>query len=184
MCIRDSVLCALGMAAKLSGRPDKVLEYAERIKGAKGRMDLAGQTASGAAIYIDYAHTPDALENVIRALRPHTKHQLHVVFGCGGDRDAGKRPIMGQIANDLADVVYVCDDNPRTENAENIRQQIMTSCPKGQNIGDRALAIKKAVAGLRQGDILIVAGKGHETGQYINGEVHHFSDYEEVMKNL
>lgn len=112
-----NILCALGMAAVLSGKPEEVIRHAGALKGAKGRLELAGTTDSGAAVYIDYAHTPDALENVIRAMRPHTRGKLHVLFGCGGDRDSGKRPIMGQIANELADVIYVTDDNPRTEDA-------------------------------------------------------------------
>ena len=178
-----NVLCALGLAAELTGKPEEVIQYVSKIHGAKGRMELAG-IKNGAAVYIDYAHTPDALENVIKALRPHTRGRLKVLFGCGGDRDAGKRPIMGRLANDLADAVYVTDDNPRTENAVQIRSQIMAACPKGRNIGDRTAAIKTAMAELEPGDILILAGKGHETGQYINGTIHHFSDHEEVAKNL
>ena len=179
-----NVLCALGMAAALTHKPHEVIKHISSIHGAKGRLELAGTTPNGAAIYIDYAHTPDALENVIKAMRPHTKGKLHVLFGCGGDRDNGKRPIMGKIANDLADVIYVTDDNPRTEDATKIREQIMVACPRGQNIPDRAHAIKIAIAALSQGDVLILAGKGHETGQYINGKVYPFSDHEEVCKNL
>lgn len=179
-----NVLCALGMTAALTHKPEEVIKHIHKIRGAKGRLDLVGVTKYGAAIYIDYAHTPDALENVLKSMRSHTQNRLHVLFGCGGDRDAGKRPIMGQIANDLADVVYVTDDNPRTENADNIRAQIMMSCPKGQNIANRAEAIKFAVSQLQSGDVLILAGKGHETGQYINGKVYPFSDYDEVCKNL
>ena len=178
-----NVLCALGLAAELTRKPEEVIQYAAKIHGAKGRMELAG-IKNGAAVYIDYAHTPDALENVIKALRPHTRGRLRVLFGCGGDRDAGKRPIMGRLANDLADVAYVTDDNPRTEDAVQIRSQIMAACPKGRNIGDRAAAIRTAMSELEPGDVLILAGKGHETGQYINGAVHHFSDHEEVAKNL
>lgn len=179
-----NVLCALGMAAIMSGKKDEVIRHIGKIRGAKGRLELAGITQTGAAIYVDYAHTPDALENVIRAMRPHTKGKLHVLFGCGGDRDNGKRPIMGKIANDLADAVYVTDDNPRTEDPVGIRKQIMAACPRGQNIPNRAVAIKMAMAALQQGDILILAGKGHETGQYINGKIFPFSDQEEVCKNL
>ena len=179
-----NVLCALGMAALISGKRDEVLKYVSHIHGAKGRLDLAGKTPNGAAIYVDYAHTPDALENVLLAMRSHTKGKLHVLFGCGGDRDAGKRPIMGKIANDLADVIYVTDDNPRTENAEKIRQQIMQACPRGKNIAGRAEAIAEAIKNLEKDDVLILAGKGHETGQYINGVVYPFSDYDEVEKNL
>lgn len=179
-----NILCALGMAAVLSGKPEEVIRHAGALKGAKGRLELAGTTDSGATVYIDYAHTPDALENVIRAMRPHTRGKLHVLFGCGGDRDSGKRPIMGQIANELADVIYVTDDNPRTEDAAKIREQIMAACPRGKNIPGRAEAIREAMAGLGDGDVLILAGKGHETGQYINGKVYPFSDHEEVCKNL
>lgn len=178
-----NVLCALGLAAELTGKPDEVIRHADKIHGAKGRMELAG-VKNGAAVYIDYAHTPDALENVLKALRPHTEKRLMVLFGCGGDRDAGKRPIMGKLANDLADVVYVTDDNPRTEDAQIIRGQIMAACPRGRNINDRAVAIKTAMSELQPGDVLVLAGKGHETGQYINGVVHPFSDHEEVKKNL
>ena len=178
-----NVLCALGMAAELTGKPQEVIKYAGRIHGAKGRLELVA-SYNEAAIYIDYAHTPDALENVIRALRPHTQNRLLVVFGCGGDRDKTKRPIMGKIANDLADVVYITDDNPRTENADDIRQQIIAACPRGQTIPNRAEAIKTAINNLQKGDVLIVAGKGHETGQYINGKIYPFSDHEEVLKNV
>lgn len=178
-----NVLCALGIAAELTGKPFEVIKYAEKIRGAKGRLEYVG-SKNGAAIYIDYAHTPDALENVIKALRVHTANRLVVLFGCGGDRDATKRPIMGKIVNDLADVIYVTDDNPRTEDASKIREQIMAACPRGQNIGDRHEAIKTAMSELQPGDVLILAGKGHETGQYINGKVYPFSDHEEVAKNL
>lgn len=179
-----NILCALGMCAKLTNRPDEVIKYVSQIHGAKGRLELVGQTKDGAAIYVDYAHTPDALENVIKALRPHTQNRLHVLFGCGGDRDAGKRPIMGKIASDMADIVYVTDDNPRTEDATKIRDQIMAACPKGQNIPDRAQAIRQAISNLKAGDILILAGKGHETGQYVNGKIIPFSDHEEALKSL
>lgn len=179
-----NALCALGMAAELTGKPQEVIKHIEKIRGAKGRLQLVGRSKNGAAVYIDYAHTPDALENVIRALRPHTAGKLHVLFGCGGDRDAGKRPIMGQIANNLADFVYVTDDNPRTEDAAKIRSQIMAACPKGQNIADRAEAIRIAIAALQPGDVLILAGKGHETGQYVNGKVIPFSDEHEARRYL
>lgn len=176
-----NVLCAIGMAAALSGKKEEVIKHVSSIKGAKGRLELVGEK-NGAAIYIDYAHTPDALENVINAMRPHTKNKLHVLFGCGGDRDNTKRPIMGKIVNELADKAYVTDDNPRTEDPEKIREQIMVECTKGENIGDRALAIKTAIENLQEGDVLIIAGKGHETGQYIMGKVYPFSDQEQAKK--
>ncbi len=179
-----NVLCALGLAAELTGRPQEVIKYADKIHGAKGRLELVGKKANGAAVYVDYAHTPDALANVLKALRPHTAGKLRVLFGCGGDRDAGKRPIMGQIANDLADVIYVTDDNPRTESPAPIRAQIMAACPRGIEIADRRQAVAQAIAELENGDVLVLAGKGHETGQYVNGKILPYSDHEEALKNL
>ncbi|MBQ9235869.1 MAG: UDP-N-acetylmuramoyl-L-alanyl-D-glutamate--2,6-diaminopimelate ligase [Alphaproteobacteria bacterium] len=177
-----NVLCAIGLTAALSGEAEAVLAQAEKIKGAKGRLEWVGNTHRGAAVYIDYAHTPDALENVLKALRGHTKNRLMVVFGCGGNRDKGKRPLMGKIANDLADAVYVTDDNPRFEDAAEIRREIMAACPKGVNIAGRGEAIREAMATAEAGDVLVLAGKGHESGQYINGEVIEFSDHDEARK--
>ena len=179
-----NVLCALGILAELTKQPFEVVKYIEKIHGAKGRLELVAQTPNGAAIYVDYAHTPDAIENVIKALRPHCSGKLRILFGCGGDRDKGKRPLMGKIANDLADVVYITDDNPRSEEPEVIRAEILAACPKGIDIGNRGEAIKQAISELESGDILIVAGKGHEPGQIIKGVTHHFSDHEEVLKNV
>lgn len=179
-----NVLCALGLTAALSGKKDELLDVVEKIKGAKGRLELVGHNKKGAAVYIDYAHTPDALENVLHSLREHTTNRLIVLFGCGGNRDKGKRPIMGQIANDLADVVYVTDDNPRFEDADIIREEIMSACPKGINIKGRAEAIKEAIEQANNGDVVVLAGKGHESGQYIKDEVLPFSDHEEALKNL
>lgn len=179
-----NVLCALGMLAAITGLPDDVIHFISNIKGAKGRLELVGQTSNGAAIYIDYAHTPDAMSNILQALRPHTQGKLHIVFGCGGNRDSGKRPQMGKIAHDLADVVYVTDDNPRFEEADDIRNEIIPACPGAYNIADRAKAIQMAITNLLPGDVLVIAGKGHETGQYIKGEIIPFSDHEEVLKNI
>ncbi|MCQ2740872.1 MAG: UDP-N-acetylmuramoyl-L-alanyl-D-glutamate--2,6-diaminopimelate ligase [Alphaproteobacteria bacterium] len=179
-----NVLCALGILAAVTGKPEEVLPYISKIKGAKGRLEFIGTTKNGAAVYIDYAHTPDALENVLKSLRAHTQGKLRVVFGCGGNRDKGKRPIMGSIAAKLAEAVYVTDDNPRFEEADDIRNEIMAACPGAKNIGNRAEAIRTAVDDCQQGDVLVVAGKGHETGQYIKGEVHPFSDHEEVLKAM
>jgi UDP-N-acetylmuramoyl-L-alanyl-D-glutamate--2,6-diaminopimelate ligase len=141
-------------------------------------MQLAARTHAGAPVYVDYAHTPDALANVLKALRPHTKGKLAVVFGCGGDRDPGKRPLMGKIAADLADEVYVTDDNPRSENPASIRAAIMASCPAAREFGDRAEAIKAATAALGRGDALVIAGKGHESGQIVGDVVRPFDDVE------
>lgn len=178
-----NILCSLGILSAITGLPDDVIHYMSDIKGAKGRLEHVADI-NGASVYIDYAHTPDALENALKALRPHVKGKLHVLFGCGGNRDAGKRPIMGQIAHQYADVIYVTDDNPRFEEAEDIRNEIILGCPGAYNIADRAKAIKTAIQSLETGDILILAGKGHETGQYIKGEIIPFSDHEEVAKNI
>ena len=136
---------------------------------------------NGAPIYVDYAHTPDSLQKVLEALRPHTQNRLHVVFGCGGDRDRGKRPLMGAVAVKLADDVIVTDDNPRSEEPAAIRAEILAAATGAREIGDRAQAIQKAVAELQVGDVLVIAGKGHETGQQIKGEVYPFSDREQAV---
>jgi UDP-N-acetylmuramoyl-L-alanyl-D-glutamate--2,6-diaminopimelate ligase len=177
----SNALVAAGLAIGLGEDPGRVFAALEHLKGAPGRMEKVAFSKAGAPIYVDYAHTPDSLEKVLEALRPHTANRLHVVFGCGGDRDKGKRPLMGAAAVTLADDVIVTDDNPRTEDAAAIRAQIMTAAKGAREIGDRAQAIRAAVADLKTGDVLIIAGKGHETGQYIMGEVHPFSDREQAI---
>ena len=177
----SNALVAAGLAIGCGADAAKVFAALEKLTGAKGRMEEAAHLANGASVYIDYAHTPDALENVLEAMRPHTKKRLHVVFGCGGDRDPGKRPIMGEIAAKLADAVYVTDDNPRGEDAGTIRAAIMKGCPGATEIGDRAKAIETATAALDTGDVLVVAGKGHETGQIIGEKTVPFSDHEAVL---
>ena len=179
-----NILCALGIASALTGKKEELLPLVPQIKGAKGRLQYIGTTAKGGAVYVDYAHTPDAIENILTSMRSHTQNKLHILFGCGGDRDKTKRPIMGKIAQDLADFVYVADDNPRTENPETIRQEIMQGCPNALNLGDREKAIAYAMNQLEKGDVLLVAGKGHETGQYINGKILPFNDEEMVEKYL
>jgi len=179
-----NVLCAMGMVVALHGFDEKLIDAVSRIKGAPGRLDLAGRLANGAAVYVDYAHTPDALENVLQTARGHTKGKLWVVFGCGGDRDRLKRPIMGNIAAKLADVVVVTDDNPRSENPETIRNEILAECPQAYNIGDRIEAIRFAVSSLQAGDILILAGKGHETGQKIGSRIIPMNDIEEAARAI
>jgi len=139
-------------------------------------------TTNGAPIYVDYAHTPDALETVLIALRPHVAGRLHLAFGCGGDRDKGKRVLMGAIAARLADRPIVTDDNPRGEDAAEIRRQILIGCPGAMEIGDRADAIRAAVASLMPGDVLVIAGKGHERGQIVGGETRPFVDSDEAQK--
>jgi UDP-N-acetylmuramoyl-L-alanyl-D-glutamate--2,6-diaminopimelate ligase len=183
----SNVLCALGLTLGLEPNPKNYPKYIEalgHLTGVRGRLELVATTAKGVPIYVDYAHTPDALENVLKALRPHTKNQLHVVFGCGGDRDPGKRPIMGDIAVKLADRVIVTDDNPRTENPKRIRQEIMASAPGAVEIGDRRKAIEKAISSLKAGDVLVVAGKGHEQGQIIDRVTHPFDDAGEIRAAL
>jgi UDP-N-acetylmuramoyl-L-alanyl-D-glutamate--2,6-diaminopimelate ligase len=163
---------ALAMAA---GQRD-ALDKLSGLTGVRGRMELAARLPNGAAVYVDYAHTPDALERLLTALRPHTTGRLHVVFGAGGDRDRGKRPLMGAATARLADVAIVTDDNPRSEDPAAIRAAILAACPGAREIGDRARAIAAALEGLGPGDVLAVAGKGHEQGQTIGAEVLPFDD--------
>lgn len=179
-----NALVSAGLAISTGTSVDKALAALEKLEGAPGRLDLVGTTAAGAPVYVDYAHKPDALENVLTSVRPFTTGRVVVVFGCGGDRDRGKRPIMGEIATRLADVVIVTDDNPRTEIPETIRAAILAAAPGAIEIGDRRKAIHEAVAMLHAGDTLIVAGKGHEEGQTIGTETFHFSDHEEVREAL
>jgi UDP-N-acetylmuramoyl-L-alanyl-D-glutamate--2,6-diaminopimelate ligase len=171
-----NALCALGLVVGGGEAPEKVVAHLAALQGVRGRMELVARPKKDSAIYVDYAHTPDGLETVLQALRPHTAGRLSVVFGCGGDRDRGKRPIMGGIAARLADRVIVTDDNPRTERAEAIRAEILAACPGAREIGDRATAIGAAVADLAPGDVLVIAGKGHEQGQIVGQEVRPFDD--------
>lgn len=180
----SNALVAAGLAITTGCDAASVLSTLENIKGASGRLELIGQTADGAPAYVDYAHKPEALENVLEALKPYTTGKLIVVFGCGGDRDPGKRPIMGEIAQRLADVVIVTDDNPRTENAEDVRAQILAAAPNATEIGDRREAIEFAVAQMRSGDSLVVAGKGHEEGQIVGTQTLPFSDHQVVAQAL
>ncbi|MER9304581.1 UDP-N-acetylmuramoyl-L-alanyl-D-glutamate--2,6-diaminopimelate ligase [Mesorhizobium sp. M0293] len=180
----SNALVSAGLAISTGTPVAKALMALEKLKGAPGRLDLVGTTANGAPVYVDYAHKPDALENVLASVRPFTTGRVIVVFGCGGDRDRGKRPIMGEIATRLSDVVIVTDDNPRSEVPETIRAAILAAAPGAIEIGDRRQAIHEAVAMLHAGDTLIVAGKGHEEGQTVGSETLHFSDHEEVRAAL
>lgn len=171
-----NALCALGLATVTGVSADLALDALKTLKGAPGRMELVGEKTGGGAVYVDYAHTPDALENVLRALRPHAAGALAVVFGCGGDRDRGKRPEMGRIAADLADRVIVTDDNPRGEDAAAIRAEILATAPGASEIGDRAEAIETAVDSLSSDEVLVIAGKGHERGQIIGSKILPFDD--------
>jgi UDP-N-acetylmuramoyl-L-alanyl-D-glutamate--2,6-diaminopimelate ligase len=170
-----NVLCAAGLAIGCGADRDAVIGCFDTLKGVPGRMQLAG-TVSGGSVYIDYAHTPDALENVLSALRPHTEGRLIAVIGCGGDRDRGKRPMMGEISARLADITIVTDDNPRSEDAATIRAEIIAAAPGAVEIGDRADAIAEAVSTIDEGDVVIVAGKGHETGQIVGDNFLPFDD--------
>ncbi len=180
----SNALVAAGLAI-VTGTPAEIaLRALETLKGASGRLELVGTTSAGAPVYVDYAHKPDALENVLNAVRPFTTGRVVVVFGCGGDRDRGKRPIMGEIATRLADIAIVTDDNPRSEVPAEIRAAILAAAPGAVEIGDRREAIHHAVSLLQPGDTLIVAGKGHEEGQTIGGETFPFSDHAEVLSAL
>jgi UDP-N-acetylmuramoyl-L-alanyl-D-glutamate--2,6-diaminopimelate ligase len=172
----ENALVAAGMMIGAGFAPDAVFDALSRLTGIPGRLELVATTAQGAAVYVDYAHTPDGLRAALQALRPHTRSKLHVVFGCGGDRDKGKRPQMGAIATELADRVIVTDDNPRTEDAATIRAEVMVGAPGARNLGGRAEAIAYALAQAGQGDVVLIAGKGHETGQIIGTTVYPFSD--------
>ncbi len=179
-----NALVAAGLAIVTGVPVQKALEALEHLKGAPGRLDFVGSTPSGAPVYVDYAHKPEALENVLAAVRPFTTGRVIVVFGCGGDRDKGKRPIMGEIASRLADVVIVTDDNPRSEIPAEIRRQILDAAPGALEIGDRREAIAAAIAELHAGDTLVVAGKGHEEGQTIGDKTFPFSDHAVIREML
>ena len=178
----SNALVAAGFAIGLGEDAAAVFAALAKLKGAPGRLEKVAYAKSGAPIYVDYAHTDDALVNVLTALRPHTKGNLAVVFGCGGDRDKGKRPLMGAAAAKFADRVIVTDDNPRSESAPTIRREILAGCPNAQEIGDRAEAIHAGIAALGAGDVLVIAGKGHESGQTVGNVVHPFSDRDEAIK--
>ena len=179
-----NALVSAGLAMVTGVSAGKAFQALHHIKGAPGRLELVGQTRAGALCYVDYAHKPDALEIVLASVRPFTTGRVVVVFGCGGDRDKGKRPIMGEVATRLADVTIVTDDNPRSEVAGQIRSEIMAAAPGAIEVGDRAKAIRDAVGMLQAGDTLIVAGKGHEEGQIVGDKTLPFSDHEEIRKAL
>ena len=178
----SNALVAAGLALGLGDPADVVFGALESISGAPGRLELIARTRAGAAIYVDYAHTPDAIETVLVALRPHVKGRLHIIFGCGGDRDKGKRPLMGAAAARLADAVIVTDDNPRSENPTDIRREVLRGAPNAREVGDRAEAIRLGIAALGAEDALVIAGKGHEESQVIGNEAIPFSDRREAVR--
>jgi UDP-N-acetylmuramoyl-L-alanyl-D-glutamate--2,6-diaminopimelate ligase len=179
-----NALVAAGLAISTGVAAPVAMAALEKLQGAPGRLELVGHTRDGALAYVDYAHKPDALENVLTSVRPFTTGRVITVFGCGGDRDRGKRPIMGEIACRLADIVIVTDDNPRSEDPATIRSEIIAAAACATEIGDRAAAIREAVGMLKSGDTLIVAGKGHEEGQTIGSTTLPFSDHAQVRKAL
>lgn len=174
----ENALLAAGTVIAGGLAATTVLPLLARLGPVPGRLERVGAGKAGAPVFVDYAHTPDGLATVLAALRPHVRGKLHLVFGCGGDRDRGKRPEMGAIAARLADLVIVTDDNPRSENAAAIRREILVACPDAAEIGDRGEAIATAIAGLAEGDLLLIAGKGHEDGQIVGDRVLPFNDAE------
>jgi UDP-N-acetylmuramoyl-L-alanyl-D-glutamate--2,6-diaminopimelate ligase len=180
----SNALVAAGLCIAAGEETESVLDALEHIEGAPGRLQRVGAGRKGGEAYVDYAHTPDGLETVLMALRPHAAGRLIVVFGAGGDRDKGKRAIMGRIAASLADVAIVTDDNPRSEPPAQIRAEIRAGAPGLREVGDRRAAIRAAAAMLRDGDVLVVAGKGHEQTQTIGAMIHHFDDVAETAAAL
>jgi UDP-N-acetylmuramoyl-L-alanyl-D-glutamate--2,6-diaminopimelate ligase len=176
----ENVCLAAGLVIASGAAPADVFAALPRLTGVRGRMQLAATRGNGASVYVDYAHTPDAIATALRALRPHVLGRLVIVFGAGGDRDRTKRPLMGAAALANADVLFVTDDNPRSEEPADIRAEIMVACPDANDVGDRAEAILRGVDALGPGDALLVAGKGHESGQTIKGQVFPFDDVEQA----
>jgi UDP-N-acetylmuramoyl-L-alanyl-D-glutamate--2,6-diaminopimelate ligase len=173
-----NILAALGLVVATGGNLEKALKVVPKFQGVPGRLEQVAQLANGAAVFIDYAHTPMALANILNTLRPHTEGQLHVVFGCGGDRDAGKRPEMGKIAVELADRIIVTDDNPRSEDPALIRKAVLTAASGAKEVAERRAAIYAALKELQGGDVLVIAGKGHEKTQIIGNKIFPFDDAE------
>ncbi|QWG17415.1 UDP-N-acetylmuramoyl-L-alanyl-D-glutamate--2,6-diaminopimelate ligase [Bradyrhizobium sediminis] len=179
----ENALVSAGLAIGTGSEPKAVFASLELLEGAKGRLERVAER-NGAPIFVDYAHKPDALAKALQALRPYAKRRLVVVFGAGGDRDAGKRPLMGAIAAGNADSVIVTDDNPRSENPAAIRAAILSAATGASEIGDRAEAIRSAIAALQPGDALLIAGKGHETGQIVGDNTLPFNDHDAVASAL
>ena len=180
----SNVLVAAGLCIAAGEDPVAVLKALETLEGAAGRLQRVGRGPKGGEAYVDYAHTPDGLQTVLEALRPHTRGKLIAVFGAGGDRDRGKRPLMGAIGAKLADIAIVTDDNPRSEDPASIRAAVLEAAPGAREIGDRRAAIRAAVALMGEGDVLVIAGKGHEQGQTIAGVVHPFDDVAVTLEAL
>ncbi len=173
----SNALVAAGLVIAAGGDETQAFHALESLKGAPGRLDFVGRKSNGGSVFVDYAHTPDALVTAVQSLRPYAKGRLIVVFGAGGDRDPGKRPLMGAAVAKHADVAIVTDDNPRTEDPARIRKAVLAGAPNAREIADRGLAIATAIAELDAEDVLLIAGKGHEEGQTIGTEVKPFSDH-------
>lgn len=176
----ENVALAAGLCIGCGAQPSAVFEVLPRLSGVRGRMQLAATRSNGAPVFVDYAHTPDAIETALKALRPHVMGRLVIAFGAGGDRDRTKRPLMGAAAAKHADVLFVTDDNPRSEDPAAIRAEIIKACPEATEVGDRAEAILRAVDALGPGDAALIAGKGHETGQVIGRDIFPFDDVEQA----
>jgi UDP-N-acetylmuramoyl-L-alanyl-D-glutamate--2,6-diaminopimelate ligase len=176
----ENVSLAAGLVIAAGEAPADVFHALPQLSGVRGRMQLAATRVNGASVFVDYAHTPDAIATALRALRPHVLGRLVIVFGAGGDRDRTKRPLMGAAAAAYADMLFLTDDNPRSEEPAAIRAEIRASCPDAYEVGDRAEAILRGVDALGPGDALLIAGKGHESGQVIKGEVYPFDDVEQA----
>jgi len=176
----ENVLLAAGLAIAAGADPDRVFDTLPAMQTVRGRMQLAARRANGGAVFVDYAHTPGAVAAALAALRPHVMGRLVVIVGAGGDRDRAKRPLMGKAAAGNADMVIVTDDNPRSEDPTAIRAAVMEGCPRAIEVGDRAEAILRGVDALGPGDALLIAGKGHETGQVVGDDVFPFDDVEQA----
>jgi UDP-N-acetylmuramoyl-L-alanyl-D-glutamate--2,6-diaminopimelate ligase len=176
----ENVLLSAGLAIACGADPEDVFKTFEHLTTVRGRMQLAAERRNGAAVFVDYAHTPDAVATAIQALRPHVMGRLIAIVGAGGDRDAGKRPLMGAAAFEYADQVIVTDDNPRSEDPASIRAAVLEGAPGAAEVGDRAEAILRGVDALGPGDALLICGKGHETGQTVGDTVFPFDDVEQA----
>ncbi|MEO6300482.1 MAG: UDP-N-acetylmuramoyl-L-alanyl-D-glutamate--2,6-diaminopimelate ligase [Paracoccaceae bacterium] len=176
----ENVALAAGLVIAAGEPAGDVLQALPNLTGVRGRMQLAATRKNGASVFVDFAHSPDAISTALKALRPHVMGRVIIVFGAGGDRDRGKRPLMGRAAAENADLLYVTDDNPRSEDPASIRAAILAACPEAREVGDRAEAILRAVDALQPGDALLIAGKGHESGQTIQGQVYPFDDVEQA----
>jgi len=176
----ENILLACGLVIAAGEEPERVFETLPHLTTVRGRMQLAATRENGAAVFVDYAHTPDAVATALKAMRPHVMGRLIAIVGAGGDRDATKRPLMGQAAADNADVVFVTDDNPRSEDPATIRAAVLLGAPEATEVGDRAEAILRGIDALQPGDALLIAGKGHETGQIVGDQVLPFDDVEQA----